>query len=167
MPRLAAAQRCCELSPNDADCFYILGKAQLEVGQVEAGARNLEQALDRNPIPPAYLPAFYATALWGSHRFDEAVRVADDCLAKAPDFWRCRQDRIAALVELGRIDEARAEAARLLAQLPQMTARQFGFGFVFADSATALSERRVAAAQAAGIPFDAPRSNGESASKPR
>jgi TolB-like protein/DNA-binding winged helix-turn-helix (wHTH) protein/tetratricopeptide (TPR) repeat protein len=162
---LAAAQQTCDLSPNDADCFYILGKAQLEMGQVEPAARNLEKALDRNPIPPAYLPAFYATALWGSGRLDEAVRVADDCLAKAPDFWRCRQDRTAALVELGRVNEAREEAARLLAQLPQMTARQFGF--VFADSATALRERRVAAARVAGVPSGAGPSNADVAGAPR
>ncbi len=67
---LAAAQQACRLSPNDADCFFILGHAQYRLGQVEQAARNFEQALDRNPIPPAYLPAFYATALWGSRRLD-------------------------------------------------------------------------------------------------
>jgi len=149
---LAAAQRTCQFSPNDADCFFILGHAQYRMGQVEAAARNFEQALDRDPMAPAYLPAFYATALWGSRRLDEAVRVADECLAKAPDFWRCRQDRIAALVELGRVPEAREEATRLLAQTPQMTAERFGS--TFADSATALLQRRIAAARAAGVPAD-------------
>lgn len=147
---LAAAQRTCELSPNDAECFFILGHAQYRMGQVEAAARNFEQALDRNPMAPAYLPAFYATALWGSRRLEEAVRVADECLAKAPDFWRCRQDRIAALVELDRVPEAREEASRLLAQSPQMTAERFGS--TFADTATDLRQRRIAAARAAGVP---------------
>jgi len=55
-------------------------------------------------------PAGLAT---GSRRFDEAIRVADDCLAMAPDFWRCRKDRVAALVEFGRIAQAREEAGRL------------------------------------------------------
>jgi TolB-like protein/DNA-binding winged helix-turn-helix (wHTH) protein len=149
---LDAAQRTCQLSPNDADCFFILGHAQYRLGQVEAAAHNFEQALDRNPMAPAYLPAFYATALWGSRRLDEAVRIADECLAKAPDFWRCRQDRIAALVELDRVPEARAETARLLAQTPQMTAESFGS--TFADTATALRQRRIAAARAAGVPAE-------------
>jgi DNA-binding winged helix-turn-helix (wHTH) protein/TolB-like protein/tetratricopeptide (TPR) repeat protein len=147
---LTAAQRTCQLSPNDADCFFILGHAQYRMGEVEAAARNFEQALDRNPMAPAYLPAFYATALWGSRRLDEAVRFADECLAKAPEFWRCRQDRIAALVELDRVPEAREEATRLLARFPQMTAEQFGS--TFADTATALRQRRIAAARAAGVP---------------
>ncbi|HEU4778950.1 MAG TPA: hypothetical protein VFS58_03630, partial [Steroidobacteraceae bacterium] len=85
-----------------------------------------------------------------SRRLDEAVRFADECLAKAPDFWRCRQDRIAALVELDRVPEAREEATRLLARFPQMTAEQFGS--TFADTATALRQRRIAAARAAGVP---------------
>ena len=162
----AAAQRTCQLSPNDADCFFILGFAQLGMGQVEPAARNFEQALDRNPIPPAYLPAFYATALWGSRRLDEAVKVADDCLARAPDFWRCRQDRIAALVELGRIQEAREEADRLLAKVPQMTAQRFGAAF--ASTATALRERRIEAARVAGFPMvvtDASPADGSGAPK--
>lgn len=78
--------------------------------------RNMEQALERNPLPPAYLPAFYATAL----------------------------------VELGRLAEARQEAAVLAARRPNMTA--VAFAHVFADSATAVRARRVAAARAAGMP---------------
>jgi DNA-binding winged helix-turn-helix (wHTH) protein/TolB-like protein len=147
---LAAAQQCLRLSPNDAVCFYVLGSAQLRLGQVESAVRNFEQAVDRNPVPPANLPAFYATALWASGRLEEAVRMADDCLVKAPSFVRCRQDRIAALVELGRADEAREEALRIRAQHPQMTAQQFRL--VLADTATSLSDRRIAAARAAGFP---------------
>lgn len=162
---LAAAQQTCSLSPNDADCFYILGHAQYRLGQVEEAARNFEQALDRNPMPPAYLPAFYATAMWGSGRLDEAIRAADDCLAKAPSLWRCRQDRIAALVELGRGQEARDEATRLLAQFPRMTADQFGS--TFADTAAALRQRRISAARRAGFPMEAaaPSTHGPAAPK--
>jgi tetratricopeptide (TPR) repeat protein len=52
---LAAAQQACRLSPNDAECFYILGAAQLQLGQIEPALGNLEQAMNRNPFPPAYL----------------------------------------------------------------------------------------------------------------
>ncbi|MBC7942156.1 MAG: winged helix-turn-helix domain-containing protein [Chitinophagaceae bacterium] len=147
---LAAAEQACQLSPNDADCFYILGAAQLQLGQAEPALRNLEQAMNRNPVPPAYLPAFYATALWANRRFEEAIRVTDDCLARAPDFWRCHHDRIAALVELGRLPEARKEATLLRAKVPGITSASFGS--TFGDAAAVLRERRVGAAQAAGIP---------------
>ncbi len=146
---MAAARRCFDASPNDADCFYILGKAELESGDPQVGLRLMEEALDRNPVPPTYLPAFYATALWANRRHDDAIRVADECLARAPDFWRCRQDKIAALVEQGRPRDAEAEARLLLARAPEMRAESFA---VFAPSAVALRERRVAAALAAGVP---------------
>ena len=123
---LAAAQQACRLSPNDAECFYILGAAQLQIGQIEIALGNLEQAMNRNPSPPAYLPAFHATAPSANRRFDEAIRVADDCLTRAPDFWRCHQDRIVALVELGRLPEARNEATVLQARVPRMTSASFG-----------------------------------------
>jgi len=58
-----------------------------------------------------------------------------------------------ALAELGRGQEARNEATRLLAQMPRMTAEQFGS--TFADTATALRQRRIAAAQLAGFPLGA------------
>ena len=147
---LASAERCMRLSPNDPDCLYIIGKAELDVGQAEAAVRHLEQALDRNPVPPAYLPGFYATALWANRRHEEALNVVADCLVRAPDSWHCRQTRIVALVELGRLAEARDEAARLKAQVPTMTAHRFGL--IFADSAVALRDRRVAAALTAGFP---------------
>lgn len=147
---LAAALQACRLSPNDAECFHNLGAAQLQLGQIEPALGNLEQAMNRNPLPPAYFPAFHATALWANRRFEEAIRVADDCLARAPDFWRCRQDRIAALVELGRLPEAREEAALLQARVPQITSAWFGS--TFGDAAAALRLRRVATARAAGIP---------------
>jgi TolB-like protein/DNA-binding winged helix-turn-helix (wHTH) protein len=146
---MASARRCFDASPNDADCFFILGKAELESGDPQAGLRLFEEALDRNPLPPTALPAFYATALWANRRHDDAIRVADECLARAPDFWRCRQDKIAALVEQNRPQEAEAEARLLLASAPGMRAEFFA---VFAQTAVALRERRVAAALAAGVP---------------
>jgi len=146
---LAAAQRCRQLSPNEGNCFYALGSAQLRVGQVEAAVDNLSQAMDRNPLPPAHYLAFYATALWSSGRFQDALRVADECLSQTPDFWRCRQDRIAALFELARLPEAREEAARLHSMVPQMTLEWFGAGF--ADAAAKYRDRRIEAAKRAGF----------------
>jgi len=148
--KAAAARHACRLSPNDAECFYILGAAQLQIGQIEPALANIEQAMNRNPLPPAYLPAFHATALWANRRFEEAIQVANQCLSRAPDFWRCRQDRIVALVELERLPEARKEAQMLLSKVPGITSAWFGS--TFGAAAGALRQRRVAAAREAGIP---------------
>jgi DNA-binding winged helix-turn-helix (wHTH) protein/TolB-like protein len=146
---LAAGEKCVHLSPNDALCVYVLGAARLRMGDVAVALTHLGHARDLNPVAPAYLPAFHATALWAARRFDDALRATDECLMLAPNFGRCRVDRISTLVELGRLDEARAEAAQLQQRAGRLTAAQFAFGF--ADSASALRARRIAAAEAAGV----------------
>jgi hypothetical protein len=55
-----------------------------------------------------------------------------------------------ALVELGRMDEARTEAAMVRAQFPNSSLESFKD--LYADEATVLRARVVAAATAAGIP---------------
>lgn len=147
---LASMQRCVELGPNDADCWMFLGRVQLSLGQIDAAVRSGDQALDLNPLPPAYLRAQRAGALWAARRYDEAIREADDCLSKAPRHATCRRHRLAALAESGRLDAAREEATTLRAQVPAVTTAMFNN--FFADSAVALRERAVAAALAAGIP---------------
>ena len=93
---------------------------------------------------------FYATSLWGVRRFDDALRVTDECLMLAPDFGRCRVDRVATLVEFGRMDDPRREAAQLRQRIPGVTAEDFAAGF--ADTASDLRTRRMAAAKAVGLP---------------
>jgi hypothetical protein len=100
----------------------------------------MEEALDRNPMPPAYLPAFYATALWASRRFDEALRVADECLARAPTSGAA--GRTASRRWSSRAaGEARQEAQRLLAQVPGMKAEHFASLFAARRSRAARSAR--------------------------
>ena len=155
---LAAGEHCHALSPNDAACFYAIGSAQLRLGLARAAVHNLEQALERNPLPPANQVALYGTALWADRQLEEAVRVAGDCLAKAPDFSRCRQDRIVALVELGRAAEANEEAARLRLQFPKITAQNFQLAFAANKEASDLQNRRIAAAVRGGFPLSSSKS---------
>lgn len=146
---LAAATKCRELSPNDAACFYALGVAQLRLGRAVPAASNLEQAISRNPFPPPHFLAFYATALWAAGRHQEAKDTADQCIALAPRFWRCHEDRIAALVALGALDDARLAAKQLRTDAPSITTAWFEAGF--APAAARLAQRRASAAASAGI----------------
>ena len=151
---LAAGEHCQALSPNDAACFYAIGTAQLKLGQARAALHNFEETLERNPLPPANQLAFYSAALWANRSFEEAIRVAGDCLAKSPDFWMCRLSRTLSLVELGRISEAKEEAARLRRQVPALTAENFQPVLARNKEASELRDRRIAAAVLAGFaPF--------------
>ena len=151
---LAAAERGAALGPSDAACWCHLSMSQLAVGQIEPALHSSERALDLTPLPPAWVWLVHAGALWANRSLEAAVQAADECLTKVPSFLSGRVFRTCALFELGRIDEARQEAATLMAMLPELTTESFQRGF--ADSAKALKERSLAAALATAIPMPPP-----------
>jgi adenylate cyclase len=145
-----AALRCAELGPNDAECQMFLAMVEVRLGLGAEAVEHIGRALDLSPIPPAYTLASLASVMWSVGRLEEALAAADDCLAKAPRHLGCRRFRMLALVELGRMDEARTEAAMVRAQFPSSSLESFKD--LYADEATVLRARVVAAATAAGIP---------------
>ena len=144
---LASMERCVELGPNDADCWFYLARTQLSLGRVADAIGGVDQALELNPLPPPYIRLSLAETRWAARRYEESIREADACLGMAPRHVNCRQHRLAALVESGRLETAHHDAATLLEQAPAMTTDRFKE--YFADSAVDLQRRYVAAAMAA------------------
>lgn len=147
---LTAATRCVELGPNDADCLMYLALVEARTGRAADAATHIDRALDLSPIPPSYMQSAHAQAMWVAQRLPESLQAADACTAKSPRHVVCRRHRMLALAELGRLDEARAEAAMIRSQVP--TASLAWVADAFADEASELRARAVAAAAAAGIP---------------
>jgi hypothetical protein len=96
----------------------------------------------------------HALVLWGHGDLIDALQATDACLAEMPQYWPARLVRVYSLAELGRLVDARRDAAMLLELVPRMTAR--GGADEFADTAPALRERACAAALAAGLPGTPP-----------
>jgi TolB-like protein/DNA-binding winged helix-turn-helix (wHTH) protein len=145
-----AARRCTELGPSDADCLAYLGAVEARMGLGAEAVAHVSHALELTPIPPAHVLAPVTAALLGVGRPSEALAAVDNCLAAAPHYLICRRHRLVTLVELGRVDEARAEAAAIRARFPAVSTdwfREF-----YADEAAAARARAAAAAAAAGIP---------------
>lgn len=147
---LAAAERSVELAPSSVDSSQMLAHALLYLGR--AG-----EALDLNlaALPPGtelsgHWAAARAVMLWANRRPVESLRHAEEALIKAPHYTPSRQARIHALAELGRVDEARHEAAILLSLVPKRTTSEVMN--YYADSATELRERIRTACALAGIP---------------
>ncbi len=146
----AAAQRAVRLAPSSADGALTLALALIYAGQPEVALREIERAIDLDAQPSGWIVGGYAQMLWANGRLEEALRAADDAIAQMPDFRAGHTPRLYVLAELGRIDEARREAAALLARHPRLTAQHLID--TYADSASALRERIAAACAAAGIP---------------
>jgi TolB-like protein/DNA-binding winged helix-turn-helix (wHTH) protein len=152
------AQRCAALGPADADCLQYVSAILIRMGRGEEALTSIERALDLSPIPPPWLHAAHTGALWLVRRNEEAVRAADECLQMAPRYLVCRKFRLTELAELGRLDEARQEAASIQTQFPAADVAWMESHFT--GDAVEARRRFAAAAVSAGLPHSASATGG-------
>ena len=92
--------------------------------QPEAAIEALERARRLSPFDPY---TFFICALniafahLAARRFEQAIEWADRALHDQPRMVTAMRVKVAALAHLGRLDEARAELARVLAIDPKLT----------------------------------------------
>ena len=147
---LADAQRALDSRPMCAGPRAGLAFAQLYTGDYASAIRNARSAIELNPIYPSwYLYLMAAAEHFGGHA-DEALAELDQVLASNPRQIFARGIRIATLVALGRLDEAKSEAAIVLRDRPEFTVEHFAATQPFRDAGQA--ERYAAALRAAGLP---------------
>jgi TolB-like protein/Flp pilus assembly protein TadD len=147
---LDAAKQAIGVGPSDVHAWHNMANALYCLGRCGEALASVERAMDLNPMPSIWTLAQLAAALWGNGRHEEAIRVAGEVLVRHPGLWRCQAHRMYALFESGRVTEAREDAARLLARLPQLTADLLAWSL--ADEAVELRARSLAAARGSGIP---------------
>lgn len=148
---LAAVRKAIEASPSDSLMRARYGRF---LGYVRRSAEGIEQVREAMRMSPDSLPLLYFLALnyRAAGEFDKAIDALREHrkrlggrILPAPT---CQL--IAALVQAGRIDEARAEAAGLLAKLPKYTSRQAARSHVY--KAPEDMEQFVMALLDAGLP---------------
>ncbi len=102
-------------------------------------------------MAPGWLLQAHAFVLWAAGRLTEALCVADDGLARLPQYWLTAGTRMLTLVELGRLAEASREASALRKRLPWLTASETMFTRPIGERAGALRARMTAASITAGL----------------
>jgi TolB-like protein/class 3 adenylate cyclase/Flp pilus assembly protein TadD len=120
-----------EINPNHAEVLAVSGYIDAAIGNPEVGLRHTEMALERDPQKLSWhhwLRQFRGIILFMSGQFEEALR--DFNLSQAPSSHTLRW-RAATLVQLGRIDEARADVRALLAVRPKTTVSEVRQRFDF------------------------------------
>ncbi|ANN58993.1 transcriptional regulator [Mesorhizobium sp. SEMIA 3007] len=139
------------ISPSSA-LTYILGSVILGwSGEAERAIEWSERGMRLSPFDPWAFAAFDAQAM--SHflrgRYDEACRAAYKSVQANPAHSITYVQLAAALAKLGRLEEARAAAARVLELQPTF---RYGRQFAGVNCAPALAECLGNALRAAGLP---------------
>ena len=106
------------LNPNDADVLVVASYIEAALGDPETSLRSLQMAMDRNPTNPRWYHWAAGVTLATLGRYKEALKEYDQYGPPHADIFKLRA---IALVQLGRLEEARAQVRALLALRPDMT----------------------------------------------
>ena len=127
--------RAVALNPNAAIAWLLKGWFHANLSQPQPAIEAFSRAMRLSPLDPlSYLNAAglaYAHLMAG--RFEQAIEWANWALDDQPRLSYSIRAKIVANVQLGRLDDARAELGRLLALQPGFTVAKYRA--IFAQSA--------------------------------
>jgi len=123
----AVLDRALALNPNAAHAWLVRGCIHALLNRPEAAIEALERAQRLSPFDPlGHLNAWgFAIAHIAAGRFEQAIEWADRALHDQPRLVTAIRAKIVANAHLGRLDEARADLARMLALYPGLTIGTF------------------------------------------
>ncbi|MBX4875979.1 adenylate/guanylate cyclase domain-containing protein [Rhizobium bangladeshense] len=116
-----AAQQAVELNPNDPDSLMALAKAQVRFGEYANAVANAERARRLHPMAPEYYIYVHGQALYAAGRLDDADKVLDECLIRAPQAEDCLLIKTAVLTGQGKLAGAQDMMARLVKASPDLS----------------------------------------------
>ena len=109
---VAEVARATALNPNVMDWRFV--SILVLAGETDQAITMAETLIRRDPFYPPWVAANYGFVLNTRERYMEALHPLRDCVARAPNFRPGRVFLAAAYAQLGRLDEAKAEAAEVL-----------------------------------------------------
>jgi adenylate cyclase len=146
---IAEAERAIALDSNFAEAYTWLGEALRRVGRPEEALGLVEKAMRLNP----HYPPFYLFQLGEAYRFtgryEEAIAAYKRVLTHNSNFLLAHLGLAVIYSELGREEEARAEAAEVLRINPKYSLERLRQMSPYKDPAEV--ERMVAALRKAGL----------------
>ena len=149
---LQAAQRARELNPNIAFVSFMIGVVQSISGEPEKGLPYIEAAIRISPGDPGAF-FFYTSAALAHLMCDrpaEALEMAARSAQIYPDWDTTWRVQAAALMQLGREQDARGAVARLLELAPDLTISGLRERWPIRD--TGALEKILESLQRAGLP---------------
>ena len=118
---IAELEKAIALSPNDADQLVGLGYILNFTGRPEEAIGLVKKAMRLNPMYPAYYLWELGHAYYLMGRYEEAIETLKRVLDRNSDFMPAHALLAASYSEIGREEEARAEAAEIKRLSPQIS----------------------------------------------
>ncbi|GAU86595.1 adenylate cyclase [Bosea sp. BIWAKO-01] len=125
--------RAIELDPNEADIFATLSDIAVLAGRIEEGLAQIGKAFRLNPFPAGWYYLTLGQAQYAAGDYEAAVETL-----RKDETYRTSSRRFlaASLAQLGRLDEARSEAALFLVGNPHFTTSHWATTEPFRDDQT-------------------------------
>jgi adenylate cyclase len=105
---IAKNEKAVELAPSDSQVLAFLGNVLIDSGRVREGIQKMQRAIRLCPFPPAW----YLTVLGAGFHLngdnEAAISALEQAAEREPDSVLSRLWLASALVEMGRLDDARA-----------------------------------------------------------
>jgi TolB-like protein/Tfp pilus assembly protein PilF len=111
-----------QVNPNHADAWAFLGVVRAFGGSVIEGQECLRKAFRLNPHPPGWYYWHLGLIEYAAHRYEDAVGTLRH---KATHRSGSQRILAASLAQLGRMEEAKMEAAQFLAAHPHFSAQRW------------------------------------------
>ncbi|NKL87685.1 CDC27 family protein, partial [Rhizobium leguminosarum] len=133
--------------PNEADTFAALSDIAVLAGRVGEGLEHIAKAFRLNPFPAGWYYLTLGQAQYAAGQYEAAIETL-----RRDETYRTSSRRFlaASLAQLGRLDEARAEAELFLVANPRFSTRHWAETEPFRDARTL--EHFVDGYRKAGLP---------------
>jgi adenylate cyclase len=122
---IAEARRCVELDPDNAEGNARLGHTLDQAGQPAEGLPFIETAMRLDPHYPFLHIFWLAHAFQSMERYHEAIAAYRRTISRNPDFSSAHLQLAATYAQLGRLEEAKAEAAQTLRRDPSYSIQRY------------------------------------------
>jgi adenylate cyclase len=146
---IAEAERAIALDSNFAEAYTWLGETLRRVGRPEEAIGLIEKAMRLNPHYPPFYLFLLGEAYRSTGRYEEAIAAYKRALTRNPNILPAHLCLAICYAELGRLEEARAEAAEVLRLNPKYSLEVLRQQSPYKDQA--VLERMLAALRKAGL----------------
>lgn len=122
---IAEAERAVALEPNSVDAYTQLGANLRWANRCEEAIPILQKAMRLSPIPLYVCEASLAQCYRTTGQYEQAIAAYRNILKKQPNQLPAQVQLVVALVQAGKEEEARAEAANVLKIDPKFSVESF------------------------------------------